>query len=275
MATEAPFRFVAVVVLYRVAADASRTLQSLARCDGLAACGGIVVIDHSPKPDPAAFARWRERVSVPCHYAPDPGNPPLGAAYNRAIGGHLGDADYVLTLDQDTELAPSFLLAASQGASACGFASVMAPHIRADTRIASPCWMFLGWGRSWPSPRPGWQSLRRCSLINSGAWIHRRVFESFNLRYSERLRLYGVDTDFYLRLSAHDPRLWVLPIELAHDLSFDVADRNGKVEKVSAILAANRAVYAASPAPTRCAVSVLSWVVRLRYALRYRDRRFL
>jgi GT2 family glycosyltransferase len=275
VAIEVPFRFIAIVVLYRVAADASRTLQSLALCDGLQACREVVVLDHSPQPDHGAFARLRERLRVPCSYAADPGNPPLGVAYNRAIRSHLGDADYVLTLDQDTDLAPSFLIAAAEGAQASGFASVMAPHIRAGTRIASPCWMFLGWGRGWQRPRPNWQSLRRCSLINSGAWIHRRVFEGFDLRYSEQLRLYGVDTDFFLRLSAHDARLWVLPIELMHELSFDLADRNGKIEKVGAILAANQVIYAGSPTRTRCAVSALSWLVRLRYALRYRDCRFL
>jgi len=276
MAHEVPFSFVAVVVLYRRAPEESATLRTLADCAGLGACREIVLVDHGPDSQAAAADAWAATLTgTPVSYRHDPGNPPLGQAYNRAIRASLGDAAYVLILDQDSELPPSFVSEAARVAQAESAPSLMAPNIRAGDRIASPCRLFLGWGRRWPAPRTGWQSLRDNTLINSAAWLHRRVFLDWGLWYDPALRLYGVDTDFFRRLSAVEPRFQVLPLTMAHDLSFDSADLTGKVSRLDAILAANRHIYARDPWPTRAAVRALSLLVRLTYALRYRSPRFL
>lgn len=269
------FSVVAVVVLYRTEPQNSTTLASLALCQSLEFCRQLVVVDHSPADQRSAFERLAAQLPVHSTYTYDPGNPPLGLAYNRAIRLHLGEASYVLTLDQDTLVPADYFVLAARDALRANFPSVMAPNIRAGTRLASPCTLFLGWGRRWPAPRTGWQSLKRCSLINSGAWIHRRVFETYELWYSERLSLYGIDTDFFLRIGVKDTRFWVLPVTISHDISFDSADLEGKVRKLGAILDANRMIYAGAPAWKRFAVSALSTLVRIKYALRHRSLRFL
>lgn len=266
----------AIVVLYRTAPDAAATLRTLASSRGLEACRRMVVIDHSPRRQDVAFARaaalFAPGLAV---YEHAPHNPPLGAAYNAAIRAHLGDADYVLVLDQDTRLPEAFPALALAAAQANASPSVIAAHMLAGARIASPCRLFLGWGRRWPAPRPGWQSLRANTLINSGAWIHRRVFVELGVWYSETLALYGTDTDFFRRLGRLEPRLFVLPLQVAHDLSFHTASIDEKAAKIDAMLAANRAIYAADGWPARVGLRCMNALVRLRYAARYRTVKFL
>ena len=276
MAHPLPFSFVAVVVLYQVAPDLAPTLRSLAACGGLDTCRRVVIVDHGPQPQPEAFARIAATLApTPALYAHDPRNPPLGQTYNAAIRAHLGDADYVLILDHDTRLPPGLPDLAARAARDNEFPALMAPHMMAGGRIASPCRLFLGWGRRWETPRRGWQSLRANTVINSGAWIHRRVFASLDLWYSETLSLYGTDTDFFRRLGRREERFLALPVEIDHDFSFDSASVDGKAAKVDAMLAANRVVYAADGAWVRAGVRCVNAFVRLKYALRFRSLRFL
>ena len=276
MATQEDFSFVAIVVLYRTALDAAATLRTLAACERMDTCRRVVVVDHGPQRQDAAFERLAAAFgATPVVHVHDARNPPLGAAYNAAIRDHLGDAAYALILDQDTQLPPTLPALAASAAAAQSQPSLMAPHMLAGARIASPCRLFLGWGRRWAGPREGWQSLRSNTLINSGAWIHRRVFGEFALRYSETLPLYGTDTDFFRRLGRREPRFWVLPVVIAHDLSFDSSTVAVKAQKVDAMLAANRSIYAADGPLVRAGVRCMNAVVRVKYAVQYRTLRFL
>jgi hypothetical protein len=276
MATQESFSFIAIVVVYLTAPDAASTLRTLAACTGMDRCARVVVVDHGPVRQDEAFARIAAMLApTPAVYDFSPHNPPLGQAYNRAIREHLGEADYALVLDQDTSLPRDIVAIAQRGALTESFPTLMGPHMRSAGRIASPCRIFLGWGRRWASPRVGWQSLRRNTLINSGAWIHRRAFETFDVWYNESLKLYGIDTDFFKRLGTHDPRFLALPVVIDHDLSFDSASLDGKAAKVDAMLAANRVVYADDGWLARFGVRCVNAIVRLRYIARYRSFRFL
>jgi len=276
MATQDAFSFVAIVVLYRTAPDAAPTLRTLASCARMDACERVVVVDHSPERQDEAFARATATFgAVPTLYVSAPDNPPLGLAYNRAVRTHLGLARYVLILDQDTVLPPDIVATAERAAVAESFPALMAPHILAGDRVASPCRIFLGWGRRWSRVRAGWHSLQGNTLINSGAWIHRRVFETLGVWYSESLKLYGTDTDFFKRLGQREARFLALPAIIEHDLSFDSASVESKAGKVEAMLAANRVVYANDGWPVRVGVRCVNALVRVKYALRYRTTQFL
>ncbi len=276
MPTQEDFSFVAIAVLYLTAPDESTTLRALAASLDLRACRRVVVVDHGPQRQDAAFARLAAALApVAATYEHAPHNPPLGAAYNAAVRAHLGDASYALMLDQDTRLPPTLPQVAETAARSHAFPALMAPHLRANGRLASPSRLFLGWGRRWSRPRTGWQSLRANTVINSGAWIHRRVFQSLGLWYSESLVLYGTDTDFFRRLGRLEPRFLVLPLEIEHDLSFDAAPVEAKAAKVEAILAANRAIYARDNGVVRAGVRCMNALVRLKYAVQYRSRCFL
>ena len=276
MATQEAFSFVAVVVLYLTQLDETPTLRTLARCARLETCLGVVVVDHGPVRQDEAFARVAAAFApTPTFYQFAPENPPLGQAYNRAIREHLGNAAYVLVLDQDTQLPREIVEVVERAAVAESFPTLIAPHMLAGARIASPCRLLLGWGRRWPTPLAGWQSLRKNTLINSGAWIHRRAFHELGVWYRESLKLYGIDTDFFKRLGRQEPRFLALPIVIAHDLSFDSASLESKAGKLDAMLAANRVVYADDGWLARLGVRCVNALVRVKYSLQYRTLRFL
>lgn len=275
MATAKNLSVLALIVLYRTRPTEARTLQTLRRALATEGQLRVLVLDHSPQSQEDDFLKATQGWDVATTYVHDPRNPPLGAAYNAALKKHLGDADYALILDQDTEIPAEFLRCGVEAAMTHGQPSTLAPNIMASGRLASPCRLWWGWGRAWPSPRTGWLSLTENALINSGSWIHRRVFHEFGIWYDESLKLYGIDTEFFLRLSKRDDRCRMLDMVLHHELSFDAASVADKARKVNAMLAANRTIYRAEPWSTKLGVRLMSGLVRLRYVLQYRSLLFL
>ena len=97
----------AVIVLYRVAADASQafcSLRSLMAADPqVAAAIDLMLFDNSPQPQPrpAGYAG---------SYIPHPANPGLAACYNLALQSAQRQAiPWLLLLDQDTTLTRDYL----------------------------------------------------------------------------------------------------------------------------------------------------------------------
>lgn len=267
--------FILLIVLYETAPGDAQTITTLLNCEALAQCSEFVVVDHSRLDQSAACRLACAGLPRPVIYVHDPSNPPLGSAYNRVIREHLGEAEYALILDQDSTLPASFLRTAIDAARAHGGPSLMVPTIVTADRIASPCWTWLTWGFPWRHADSGWHSLRTCSAITSGCWIHRRVFTTGGLWFDERLQLYGIETDFFRRLARLDARFYVLPVSLQHSMSFDEATVDVKARKLDQIFASHRLIFENDGWGTRTLLALLQLAVRLKYAIRYRSKRFL
>ncbi len=275
METEISISFCLLIVLYETPPAAAQTIQTLLATSNLSMVEKVVILDHSAREQRGECLSLCAPLGGRLVYEHDPGNPPLGIAYNRAIRRHLGDATYVVVLDQDTELPGNFLACAAAAAEERGQPSSMAANIVSSGRIASPCWSLFGWGRSWKSEHRGWHSWKFCSAITSASCIHRRVFVDFGLYYSEKLVLYGIDTDFFRRLAHADPRFFVLPISIQHSLSFDEASAEQKIGKLDQIFSANRQIYSDAAWPSRLVVHLLEMLLRVKYSIKYRNLLFL
>jgi GT2 family glycosyltransferase len=214
-------------------------------------------------------------MPVPLTYVHRPANPPLGLTYNDAVRAFLGESMYLLILDQDTRVPSELFAVAAREVGGANEPAIMAPAIRAGGRLVSPSSFWLGWGHYWSEPRFGSQPSRNTVIINSGSFIHRRVFLDQNTWFDERLRLYGIDTDFFIRVARSNPSFLVLPLVIDHDLSFGSSTVPVKAVKLREMLASNRLIYANSPWPKRLGVTLVGIIVSVVYAIRHRSLEFL
>lgn len=102
-------RIVSVIVIYRMVPNESRALQSLQQAASQLPCGcldlKIILYDNTPG------GQVPRGIPPGLEYKSDPENGGLAPAYNYALNvAHTGRFEWLLTLDQDTELPVDFLL---------------------------------------------------------------------------------------------------------------------------------------------------------------------
>ena len=208
-----------VIVLYRRPLAASPTFHSL---DGdlLAARSTarprLLVYDNSPVAGPfpdGVTERWR---LWHCH---DPSNPGVSAAYRA--GATLAAAragEWLLFLDQDTELPRGALAAYARAVVDHPGEHLFAPVLRAGPAIVSPCAYHFPFGRALASMRLGVQPLRGISLLNSGLCVRRAIYDAVG-GHDPRIPLDFSDHELVARLAARCSSYVLLRVELRHGLS--------------------------------------------------------
>lgn len=245
---EAPApRLCAVVVLYREDPAQSRAIQSFRKAfesqPALRSELFVCVYDNSPRPlplPPDLFAcRW---ISFqPGH------NNGLAEAYNTALhaAGEHG-VRWLLLLDSDTEITPSFVNACLDTIAVVEpdeTIAALVPRVVENGAIHSPRFA-SAWRRRTPDPHVSGVITDELVAMNSGSV----------LRVSAVASLGGFNTDFWLdyldywlfrSLYSRGWRVFVLPQTLAHSLSF--ADPIGRMslERYRNMLAAEHYFNAA------------------------------
>lgn len=185
--TERTIRILAVMVLYRQRADQSATLRAL--LPQMQAVAGLdvrcVLFDNGPEPAPPAS------LPAQVEYHAAARNEGLAGAYNyglrRAVGGGY---DWLLTLDQDTELPSHFLEAMRDAAGRLSqdeSIAAIVPHLEDAGVPVSPA--RVGFARITTIP----------AAFNGVPDGEARAFNSGALlRVSELQRLGGFNTGFWL-----------------------------------------------------------------------------
>jgi len=221
------FRATAVIVLYRMAAEDSPAYCSLIEAQrNLGATGErvqIVLWDNSPS------AQEPRHLSPKIRYLHDPRNLGLANAYNRALEiASSEDFDWLITLDQDTEVPRDYLTLLAAAARLCVDRSdigAIVPQLAAGHRQLSPyyfAWRFLPrWYRS------GYQGVPKDPVFafNSGAMI--RVAALQQIRgYDPRFPLEYSDTAMFHKLHQHGKRIYIAGnIQPKHEFSLIEMDR--------------------------------------------------
>jgi GT2 family glycosyltransferase len=244
-------RLCAVVVLYREDAAQSRAIQSLQKAfenqPALASQLLVCVYDNSPAPLPLP----RDLFTCRCISFRPGHNNGLAEAYNTAlhIAGENG-IGWLLLLDSDTEITPSFVnacLDAIPVVDADETIAALVPRIVENGAIHSPRFA-SAWRRRTLGPDVSGVINDEIVAMNSGSV----------LRVSAVAALGGFNTDFWLdyldywlfrALHSRGRRVFVLGETLAHSLSFaDPVSRMSR-ERYRNMLAAEHYFFAAFGSP--------------------------
>jgi GT2 family glycosyltransferase len=213
-------KILAVIVLYEIHAEESSTYRSLLRA--LASANqtlsfSILLYDNS------AQAQLPEQLPPNTSYIHATSNGGVSAAYNWALNqAKESHMDWLLTLDQDTELPESFIdriLPAIEEVADQSEIAAIVPQIMSGNRIFSPHFYVKGaWPRYFMNGFTGVPK-QRVFAINSGSLL--RVSSLLAVGgYSLEFWLDGSDHYIYRQFARRRWRVYVLgSLQLSHDLS--------------------------------------------------------
>lgn len=268
-----PLEILALIVIYGEPALQTTSYRTLVATAPAGVKLRVLLWDNSPASHPPTDVdpAWAERVI----YVSTPENIGLSTIYNSVIAEHLRANEFLLILDQDSLLPNDFFLESVKALEHYPEVDLFLPMVRANERWVSPLYYFFGWGRYWSEPRPGLERSSHRTAINSGMLINARYLRSDFPGYDERLKLYGIDTQFMVTYASSRKFFCVMDTTIHHDLSFFSSSTEDKCHKFHAMKAAYRWIYEKHPIKQRVAVMLMMGAVSLLYALRYRSMRFL
>jgi GT2 family glycosyltransferase len=182
----------------------------------------VLVYDNSPKPTAEAVA-----ANEGCGYVHDPNNGGTAAAYERGIAVAIDRGiDWLLLLDQDTDLPPEFLDAAALALArrSAERPAALVPWLVDRGSVVSPARVtFLGTIRPLRRGRTV-AHIRGLTAVSSGSIIRVAAVRQ-TLPFPKELWLDYVDHWMFARLNLLGERIAVLDQELQHSLSIKTPAR--------------------------------------------------
>ena len=210
--------FLSVLVLYGLAICDSPAYRTF--CVAARHCGSdpnlLTVYDNSPI---RQVTPEQEQSLYAFHH--DPANRGLAAAYNWALSlANDRGMEWLLLLDQDSELPPHFLQEMRRAVLSHGADSQIAalvPHVRGATRPVSPC--RVGFAHLMPIAATFSGVIRSpITAINSGALVRTEFIRSLG-GFNENFPLDCLDHWLFHEIHAAGKAIAVVPVTLRHDLS--------------------------------------------------------
>ena len=242
--TESGIRFLAVIVLYKMAAKDSvsfRTLQQAASRLGDGNTARILIVDNTP----GATNHCKCAHNVLYHAAGE--NLGLPNAFNYALDlAHREGCDWLITLDQDTALPPEFLVRIAEIANRLkcdpSIAAIV-PQINGDGRILSPNWFRAGAFPRWfPSGYTGVPD-KPTFAFNSAAALRVRTLRAIG-GYDPLFWLDHCDSALYYKLHCHGRRVFVAGnIQVQHHFSMLDKEKRMTLVRYRNILVAESAFW--------------------------------
>lgn len=217
-----------VIVLYKMDPQTSPSFQTLLRSLSAVQEGElayrILLYDNTPPSQPP--------TELPDHvdYIASSANTGLADAYNLAIfKAHDEGFEWLLTLDQDTNLPLDFIPKLIDVAKICGSRREIAaivPHIRAGDRDVSPNWFAGGVRPRWFPRNYSGIPAQAVYAFNSGTSVRVSSVQSFG-GYNPLFWLDYCDGYLYRQIETNGLKVYVAGhIHLQHDFSLlDVSNK--------------------------------------------------
>lgn len=236
--------FTAVLVLYRMPLTQSRCYQSLLHSLARAGAGQptLLVYDNSPQSAtlPQEVEAAAENFPGKLLYRHDSSNGGVAAAYNAGLAeARENGSDWLLLLDQDTELTPAYLaeLGSCMQTVPATVAAII-PRLVQNGATHSP--------QHLPdlSHRPVREALSgllpfEVTAFNSGATLRVAAVQQFPGRYW----LDFLDHAVFQTLQAAGGKVWLIQARLSHELSTESLGRDASLDRYRNVLQAERDFY--------------------------------
>jgi GT2 family glycosyltransferase len=240
-----PLKVTVVIVLYRMLPEGSPAYQSiLAARQCLSPDAGearVMLWDNSPTADAGC------NLPAGVHYIADENNSGLATGYNRALAWAAEQgSDWLLTLDQDTEVQPDFFVkmaAAARESSRFAGIGAIVPQIAAGGRKLSPNYFLFGAVPRWyPAGYVGVPG-ESVFAFNSGAMLSIDALKQVG-GYDPRFWLDNSDAMIFSKLHEHGKRVYVAgDIQVDHEFSMKDMERRMSPERYRNAMLAETAFW--------------------------------
>jgi GT2 family glycosyltransferase len=238
-------RVAAIIVLYKMDAGQSVSYQSLLKAEHAISPDELelLVLLHDNTPGAVAPAGLPANV----RFFADPHNNGLASAYNRALAVALDEGyDWLLTLDQDTELPTDTFRLLGEGMAAADEhpeIGAVVPQIRAGGRIVSPNYFAAGALPRWFMPGYTGVPQRAVFAFNSGSLVRTAALRQIG-GYSPWFWLDNSDSFLFRELRRFGKQVYIAGnLELNHDFSMLNMQERVSPERYRTILLAESAFW--------------------------------
>ncbi len=200
-----------IIVLYKIKLEESLTFMSLSnRIDKM----NFFIYDNSPNKEQVGTYTNRN-----FHFFYDSSNPGIGKAYNQGASfAKKLNKKWLLFCDQDSFFPENYFSTLLKAIKDNPNQILFVPKLIANNKIISPCNFFLGRGFSLNNINIGINSLVGKSLLNSGLFIERKIFEELG-GYDEKIKLDFSDHAFIKKFKRNHKTFFLLPVEIEHSFS--------------------------------------------------------
>lgn len=276
----APVHALVVVVLYRKALNASKTLtglvQAFAEDASLARQLDVLLWDNSPEPLPG---HGEERsLPFPFSYQHAAQNEGVSGAYNAAaVAAEERGCGWLLLLDDDTSVTAEFLrgmLGHAEQVVEDERIAAVAPFLYAGSFCMSPrLWRFA---RHVALPRPAdpYTETRSIFAANSGTLLRVRALEAIG-GYNSRFWLDFSDIEVFHRLHGHGFSVRVAgDLRLEHEMAMLDYDRGMTPGRFATFLAAESDFMDLYRGPVERGMHLLRLAARVIHQRSYADPAF-
>lgn len=209
-----------LVVLYKQKYLDSQTLRSFSEFNfGKNKNNFFVVWDNSPSSDASETDIKFFLDTENLKYIHTPENTALSKIYNTCLEKY-SDFDFFLIFDQDSKIMrPDYDSYLEKVVLENPGLNIYLPQIYSQGKLYSPgkFWIFKGW--HYKNLLAGIHKDKFYTAIMSGTCARIDFLKKYNIRFNEKLFLYGIDTCFFTDIRKIDNRFYVLEERLCHDLS--------------------------------------------------------
>ncbi|WP_316746779.1 glycosyltransferase [Pedobacter gandavensis] len=266
-------KLLVLVVLYKKLISESPTIKTLLLQHRDLFEIELVIWDNSPEQGTEAEVNELEKDFDQFQYRWSPENTWLSKLYNQVLSANT--YDYVLLLDQDTNIPLYYFDKLNEALFKFPKIGLFLPLVLHKEKVVSPgSWVYFK-GKHWGRIKTGIIPAKNVLAITSGMVISEKMFRVHQMKFDERLSLYGIDTGFMLNFSKFEKQLYVLSIKFDHDTvlwsnpSADVMlGRFRNLKSTWPKILSDRPV-------ARVLVYFYSMAVSFKLALKYQDLRFL
>lgn len=201
-----------LVVIYNKSLVDNITIRSVKTSVELFPDFEIIVWDNSTDIDFRADNESHAK-EMSLTYLTDNENSKLSYIYNKIINDFY--FDYLIISDDDSEYSEEYFCQLNNILQKDPIVTI--PRVYARNKLRSPAKMGLIVGKHLNCIEPGIH--KNLIAITSGMVISSKIKEIMSPVFDENLSFYGVDTDFFLRLSEHNVSVNVMNVNLVHEMS--------------------------------------------------------
>jgi GT2 family glycosyltransferase len=211
-------RFSIVVILYKCSPEKSLSLKSLLKIN--AAEFTLFIWDNSPVRVPEAVIMELKARKSEILYFHTPQNISLAKIYNNVCKMSQPN-DFLLILDQDSGFDDNFFTLAGKAIKENSDVNLFVPYIEKNGKIFSPGNFYGVKGSYWKKLTLGKIKAQNKVAIASGMIIRMNYLLTKYPAFDQRLKLYGIDSDFVLQYAKDNEHFIVLEYNLTHNLSIN------------------------------------------------------
>ena len=213
-----------IVVLYKTEIRKCLTINSFIKCNLFNNPDNFFYIwDNSPVIQSEIECKFLRNLGENIDYSFHPENTPLAIVYNSIISQYQ-NIDYIAIFDQDTVLLDAdYEKKLDSAIENNPQIDLLIPKIYTKSGLLySPGkFIFPGKAIKLHDVKTGVIKAKNLTGITSGLIISQRFIASEHFLFNERLKLYGVDTDFFINYTKKRKYLYILSVQIEHSLSFE------------------------------------------------------